>query len=81
MRTNTTTSPFGLPRRESHDASRFYGSRLYEGIRGETPASYLENGIAQLDAIHCKSAERMDGLPAACGTKCPPSSMIQSCRL
>jgi site-specific DNA-methyltransferase (adenine-specific) len=64
MRTNaTTTSPFGAPRRESHNASRFYGSRLYEGIRGETPAPYLENRIPRPDAIHLKSAEQMDELP------------------
>ncbi len=64
MRTNgTATSPFGVNGRENHDAARFYTSRLYEGLPGETKGAYVENPIRSLDTIHCKSAEHMDELP------------------
>ena len=59
----TKTSSFGSSRRENHDASRFYGSRLYEGVNGGSKASYYENQVKKLDFIHCKTAESMDELP------------------
>ena len=31
-RASTSTSSFGVSRREGHDSSRYYGSRLYDGI-------------------------------------------------
>jgi DNA modification methylase len=65
-RKRTETSPFGTPGRISHDASKFYESRLYEGIPGEQErAGLIENPIPEdiLDQLFCKSSEAMDELP------------------
>jgi len=64
-RTGTRTSAFGSPGRVSHDASLFYGSRLYEGMSCEEAVSYRENPVPArlLDRIFCKSSERMEELP------------------
>lgn len=65
MSDGTETSSFGTPGRVSHDASKFYNSRLYEGIRGENEVEYVENRIplGELDRLYCKSSEKMDELP------------------
>lgn len=64
-RTGTSTSAFGTPGRESHDAAHFYGSRLYQGLAGETKEVRRENPIPPecLDRLFCKSSEDMHELP------------------
>lgn len=65
-RRRTETSSFGMPGRISHDASKFYESRLYEGIPGEQEqADIIENSVPEhtLDRLFCKSSEEMDELP------------------
>lgn len=61
----TKTSSFGTPGRISHDSSRFYDSRLYEGQKQETAVKYREDPIdpSVLDRIYCKSSETMDEIP------------------
>ena len=61
----TRTSAFGTPGRVSHDATRFYSSRLYEGKDISAPEQYVENGIDStvLDRVFCKSSETMDEIP------------------
>ena len=59
----TQTSSFGTNGRESHDASYFYGSRMYQGLQEQKGGQYIENPIPTLDVIHHKSAEAMDELP------------------
>ncbi len=62
----TVTSSFGSPGRFGHDSSKFYNSRLYEGIPLERKTvTYFENQIPQefLDKIFCKSSENMEELP------------------
>ncbi|GBC84816.1 DNA adenine methyltransferase YhdJ [bacterium HR11] len=63
----TTTSAFGTPGRVSHDASPFYGRRLYEGLPKEIRVPYVEAPLPPpcVDRIFCKSAEQMDELPDA----------------
>lgn len=63
----TETSSFGSPGRVSHDSDKFYSSRLYENIPGETQKSEIENSIPSkyLDCLLCKSSENMDELPDA----------------
>ncbi len=63
----TATSAFGSPGRRSHDASRFYQSKLYKGVPGEVTGSRHENPLPPscLDAVFCKSAEQMAELPEA----------------
>lgn len=70
MRTNrkrkgTKTSSFGSPGRIGHDSTRFYMSRLYEGLPKEAIVKYEENPIPPefVDRILCKSSEQMDALP------------------
>lgn len=64
-RINTSTSSYGTPGRVSHDASRFYTSRLYQAMPGESRVKYIENPIPTpyLNQILCKSSEAMDELP------------------
>lgn len=64
---STKTSSFGNPGRISHDAGKFYSSRLYENIPGEAKKSGFENSIPPeyLDCLFCKSSEKMDELPDA----------------
>jgi modification methylase len=65
-RKTTSTSAFGTPGRIGHDASKFYGSRLYEGVSAG-PAGPVEMeqelpaGVA--DRIYLKSSEQMTELP------------------
>jgi site-specific DNA-methyltransferase (adenine-specific) len=64
-RTGTSTSSFGTPGRIGHDASKFYESRLYEGLKKEKKVRYIENEIPQAcrNQIFCKSSEHMEELP------------------
>ncbi len=64
-RIGTETSSFGAPGRISHDASRFYASRLYEGIPGEQAEGEKENSLPLniIDRLYCKSSARMEELP------------------
>jgi site-specific DNA-methyltransferase (adenine-specific) len=62
----TATSSFGSPGRFGHDSSRFYNSRLYEGLPSERKGViYIENEIHKdiLNNIFCKSSENMSELP------------------
>jgi len=62
---STETSAFGTPGHTSHDASRFYNSRMYENLPDPDPLPYHENPVpaVTLDQIFCKSSENMDELP------------------
>jgi len=64
-RKGTETSSFGVPGRIGHDSTKFYRSKLYEGLEIKRPAQYIENEIAPsgLDKIFCKSSEVMDEIP------------------
>ncbi len=61
----TKTSSFGTPGRINHDSSKFYQSRLYEGLRIRKKIKYIENKIQEkrLNKIFCKSSEKMNELP------------------
>ncbi|MBW1746282.1 MAG: site-specific DNA-methyltransferase [Deltaproteobacteria bacterium] len=64
-RTSTETSSFGTPGRINHDSTKFYKSRLYEGLRDTKNVRYIENKIPEknINKIFCKSSEKMDELP------------------
>ena len=64
-RTGTETSSFGTPGRISHDSTKFYKSRLYEGLNKGEKVKYIENEIQKenVNRIFCKSSESMDELP------------------
>ena len=66
VRKATSTSDFGTSGRISHDASRFYGSKLYKTLApGDQSALASENPVPadMLDAILQKSSESMTELP------------------
>ena len=65
-REGTQTSSFGTPGRISHDSSKFYNSKLYQGVNQEKKnVKYIENPIEEkyINKIFCKSSESMDELP------------------
>lgn len=64
-RKKTETSEFGTPGRISHDSSKFYSSRLYDGLSRENLSQHIENPVPQgnIDKFFCKSSESMDELP------------------
>ena len=64
-RIGTVTSSFGTPGRISHDSTKFYESRLYEGLNKGEKVKYVENEIPKekINRIFCKSSESMDELP------------------
>ena len=66
-RGKTRTSPFGSAGRQGHDATPFYGGRLYADLPTAQPGPYWENPLpaSAVNAILPQSAARMDALPAA----------------
>ncbi|MCL0060770.1 site-specific DNA-methyltransferase [Dehalococcoidia bacterium] len=65
VRRGTQTSSFGTPGRINHDSSKFYASRLYEGLSNGGKVKYVEERIPEehLNRVFCKSSEKMDELP------------------
>lgn len=61
----TQTSAFGTPGRINHDSSRFYSSKLYQGLNQDRKIKYVENPVnsSVLNRIFVKSSEKMDELP------------------
>jgi site-specific DNA-methyltransferase (adenine-specific) len=61
----TKTSTFGSPGRINHDSSKFYNSKLYEGLNNIKNIKYYENQINQkyINKVFCKSSESMSELP------------------
>ncbi len=64
-RKKTKTSSFGSPGRIAHDASTFYGARLYADQPQAGEVAYRENAIPaeKLDKIFNSSSEQMRELP------------------
>ncbi len=64
-RSGTETSSFGTPGRINHDSTKFYNTRLYEGITQAKKVKYIENVIDNkcLNKIFCKTSESMSELP------------------
>lgn len=60
---NTSTTSFGSPGREGHDASAFYRTRLYGDQPPAESEAYVENPIDTLDVIFNHSSEEMKELP------------------
>lgn len=63
-RKGTRTSAFGSPGRIGHDSSRFYNSKLYQGL-GKEEVKYEEAKLDPWvqDRLYCKSSEHMEELP------------------
>lgn len=54
-----------MSKRENHDSSIFYDSKLYSEIKIPSKIDYLEKKIPEdaLNKIYCKSSEKMDEIP------------------
>ena len=63
----TQTSAFGTPGRINHDASEFYGSKLYADQEPPKPDTWIENSIPpeNLDRLYCASSADMSAIPDA----------------
>ena len=61
----TSTSKFGSPGRQSHDASAFYAGRFYQDQPHEQPAEFIEHALPAgcLDQVFCGTSENMAELP------------------
>lgn len=64
-RTPTATSSFGTSGRIGHDSSKFYASKLYDGLREQEHSDIEENALPQAvrNSILKKSSEKMEELP------------------
>ncbi|HON87880.1 MAG TPA: site-specific DNA-methyltransferase [Spirochaetales bacterium] len=64
-RNGTQTSAFGTPGRINHDSSKFYNSKLYEGLNNGKDVEYVENQIdtQNINKVFCKNSEVMSELP------------------
>lgn len=64
-RKSTSTSSFGVSKREGHDASAFYESNIYNGIELTEIAGHTVNPVPEeyIDRIFAHTSERMTELP------------------
>lgn len=65
MRISTKTSKFGVSKREGHDSSLFYASRLYEEFKVDETIPEIENPISSdvLDSVLCQDSRDMGNIP------------------
>ena len=65
MKKGTETSKFGVSRRESHDSTLFYNSKLYENFRTDEEGIEIENPIPYdvLDRILLQDSRDMGNIP------------------
>lgn len=66
MANGTQTSSFGVSARLNHDSSKFYKSKMYNGLNGNEKKEFeKENGIHSnfINKIFCSSSENMKELP------------------
>jgi len=65
MRKVTTTSRFGVSKRESHDSTPFYSRSLYNNIKVDENIEEIENPIPFeiLDNVICKDSRKMEEIP------------------
>lgn len=61
----TTTSSFGVSKRESHDSKPFYNSKLYQDLKISEKLPEFENSVSSevLDKILCQDSRKMDNIP------------------
>jgi len=65
LRNSTKTSKFGVSKREGHDSSLFYASRLYEEFKIDETIPEIENPISSdvLDSVLCQDSRDMENIP------------------
>lgn len=67
-RRGTRTSRFGVSKREGHNSTPFYNSRLYQGFRIDEDLPEMENPVPPdiLDKVLCQDSRSMDDIPDSC---------------
>lgn len=67
-REGTKTSKFGVSKREGHDSSLFYGSKLYSGYKIDERQLEVENKVPKdiLDKVLCQDSRDMSNIPDNC---------------
>lgn len=65
LRNSTKTSKFGVSKREGHDSSLFYASRLYEEFKVDETIPEIENPMSSdvLDNVLCQDSRDMENIP------------------
>ena len=65
MVNGSKTSSFGVSERYNHDSSKFYNSKMYNGINLPNKINFLQESIPDdvINKIYCKSSESMSELP------------------
>ena len=63
----TKTSSFGVSKRESHDSSRFYQSKIYQNNNIDEKQSEEKNPNGTvLDKVFCQDSRNMKNIPDSC---------------
>jgi modification methylase len=62
----TETAAFGAGKRESHDATAFYGRRMVEHAPAQAGGEPVDPPEEILDRLFCKSSETMEEIPDDC---------------
>jgi len=64
-RRGTTTSKFGVSKREGHDAGLFYSRKIYQEVEINEQIPEVENPIplSILDKVLCQDSRKMDNIP------------------
>lgn len=66
-RKGTTTSAFGVSKRENHDSSSFYNSRLYDGARARVDVGAEQPAPPEaVNRIYTADSRNMEQLPDNC---------------
>lgn len=65
MRKGTKTSKFGVSKRESHDSTSFYNSKMYGEFKIDENLPEIENAvpIEALDNVLCQDSRKMANIP------------------
>tara|TARA_B100000287_G_scaffold383457_1_gene389252 strand:- start:162 stop:1070 length:909 start_codon:yes stop_codon:yes gene_type:complete len=64
IKNGTRTSGFGVSKREGHDSSRYYGSRMYDGIPRESDVGEVQDFPDELrDTFHCADSRDLSMIP------------------
>jgi len=63
-RKGTKTSSFGTSKRENHDSSKFYSSKLYKNNAAEQTLESIENSAGKLvDKVICQDSRNLKQIP------------------
>jgi DNA modification methylase len=65
MGRGTKTSKFGVSKREGHDSTPFYSSRLYKDFKVDEDSIEVENTVPTevLDKVLCQDSRKMNNIP------------------